>query len=157
MPLQTPRQVFSKRTENMPVTDTFKIDNSTILYSATAKGGSTVINRAVKISTDDTVALCAAGDAIQGVLRQVEPDGACTVQLFGYATLPTGNGATLTIGAKAQGAADAGSVVGAVNAIAETVSASPTQAEVQNVLRAGKSRATIVNNDDTANVVVLLG
>lgn len=136
---------------------TYTIDNSTITYSATANNGSAQVGRAVRYSTDDTVALCANGEAVEAKLILVEPDGKCTIQVFGYADLPSGNAATLTIGAKVMGATDAGSVTGAIAAIPETISASPTQAEVQAALKVGKSRAKIVNNDDTAKVIVLFG
>lgn len=136
---------------------TLKIDNSTITYSATAAKGSSVAGRAVKVSADDVVALAADGDPIDGVLEHVEADNFASVQLFGFATVPGGNSATLTIGAKVVGAADAGSVVGCVKAIPETVTASPTQAEVQNAFKAARTRARIYNNDDTAAVVIFLG
>ena len=44
--------------------ETYKIDNSTITYSATEDGGSAMVGLAVELSADDTVAL--TQDAEQG-------------------------------------------------------------------------------------------
>jgi hypothetical protein len=59
-----------------PVFVTYKIDNSTITYDATKAFGAatTMIGKAVTLSADDTVALCADGDAIEGKLVKVESD-----------------------------------------------------------------------------------
>lgn len=135
---------------------TYKSDGSTITYSATAVGGSARVGRAVKISTDDTVALAGDNDPIDGVLAQVEPDGKCSVQMYGFAKVPGGNGATLTVGLKLLGALDAGSVAGCVKTAPETVT-TPTAAEVTGAYRAARTRARVINNDDPAAVVIFLG
>lgn len=49
---------------------TFKVDGVTIVYDATKANGAadTMIGKAVTLSANDTVALCADGDAIVGKL-----------------------------------------------------------------------------------------
>ncbi len=104
---------------------TFKIDNSTITYSATADGGAaaTMLNHAVYLSLADTVALATAGSAVVGKLLKVESDNMCTVQVKGGMTLPAGTnnaGANaLAVGAKIVGDVDAlaaaGHIRGATN------------------------------------------
>lgn len=123
---------------------TFKIDNSTITYSATAANGSASAGLAVTLSTDDTVALVADGEAVIGRLENVSADNYATVKIKGAVKLPGGTGATLTLGAK---------IVGCLLIAAKgyiRIAASGTAAE--HVL----SRGMIVNNDDTSNVVVIL-
>lgn len=78
---------------------TFKIDNSTITYSATSTNGSASVGLAVTLSAAETVALAADGEAIVGKLISVEADNYCTVQVAGFMTLPGGTSATLTLGA----------------------------------------------------------
>ena len=82
---------------------TYKIDDSTITYSATANNGSAVVGRAVTMSAANTVALAADGEAIIGKLISVESDKVCRVQYEGYMTLPAGTGASLTLGKKIVG------------------------------------------------------
>ena len=77
---------------------TFKIDNSTITYLATADGGSSQVGLAVTLSAADTVALVADAGAVLGKLIHVESDNTCTVQIAGAMTLPAGTGASLTPG-----------------------------------------------------------
>src|SRR5204862_7344663 len=81
---------------------TAKIDGVTITFDATQPGGAaaTMIGKAVTLSADDTVALCADGDYVYGKLLKVEPDGFCSVQKWGMATLPAGTAAALTRGKK---------------------------------------------------------
>ena len=128
-----------------PVYVTFKIDNSTIIYSATANGGSSQIGLAVTFSADDTVALTADGDAVVGKLIMVSPDNKCTVQIEGGMTLPGGASATLTRGSAIVGALGASSAKGYIRS-----AASGTSAELI------KARGMIFNNADTANVAVFL-
>jgi len=123
---------------------TFKIDNSTITYSATAAGGSAVVGRAVTFSTDDTVALVADGEAVIGKLISVESDNYARVQYCGFMTLPAGTGASLTLGKKIVGAL----LVADKGYIREV--ATGTAAEL------GLARGFIVNNDTTTAVVVNL-
>lgn len=124
--------------------ETYKIDNSTITYDATKSGGSTQVGLAVELSTDDTVALTQDANRVLGKLLKVEPDLKCTVQTRGYTKFPSGAGATLTIGGAIVGDLD-GANRGYVR-----LAAPATLAEVAN------QRGIITNNDDTANVVVLL-
>lgn len=77
---------------------TFKIDNSSITYSATATNGSSVVGRAVTMASAETVSLAADGEAIVGKLISVESDNYCTVQTGGFMTLPGGTSASLTVG-----------------------------------------------------------
>lgn len=84
---------------------TFWADGTTIVYSATAPGGSVSVGLAVTFAAGtDVVGLCADGDAVVGKLLKVEADGACTIQNKGNCTLPAGNAATITPGLKAVGA-----------------------------------------------------
>lgn len=69
---------------------TFKIDNSTITYSATANGGSSQVGLAVKLSAADTIALAGAGAGVLGKLIKVEADNMATVQVAGGMTLAAG-------------------------------------------------------------------
>jgi len=126
---------------------TFKIDGVTIVYDATKTGGaaSTMINKAVTLSADDTVALAADGDAIVGKLLSVESDSKAVVQVEGFCDLPGGDGATLTRGAAIVGALGAASAKGYVRA-----AASGTAAELI------KCRGRIVRNGTTTAVVVQL-
>lgn len=131
---------------DLPVT--YKIDNSTIVYDATKAYGAaaTMIGKAVTLSADDTVALAADGDAIEGKLLRVESDNKAVVQVGGYCTLPGGDAATLTRGLKIVGALGAAAAKGYIRAVA-----SGTAAEIN------KGRGRIVRNGTTTAVVVHLG
>lgn len=122
--------------------ETYKIDNSTITYSATQINGSAQVGLAVELSTDDTVALTQDANPVLGKLIKVEADLKATIQTGGYMKLPSGAGAALTIGRKIVGDLD----TAARGYIREMAPA--TLAEVAN------ARGIIINNDDTANVVV---
>ena len=126
---------------------TYKIDNSTITYDSTKANGAatTMIGKAVTLSADDTVALAADADAIEGKLIRVEADNKCTVQVSGYMTLPGGASATLTRGLAIVGALGASSAKGYIR-----VAASGTAAEL------AKCRGRIVRNGTTTAVVVHL-
>lgn len=124
---------------------TYKIDASTITYSATAAGGSSQVGLAVTFSADDTVALTADGSAVIGKLILVESDGKCNVMTDGTMTLPGGDSATLTVGATIVGALGADSAKGYIRS-----AASGTAAELV------KARGRIENNDTTTAVVVTL-
>lgn len=82
---------------------TFKIDASTITYSATSANGSAQVGLAVAFSAAETVELAGDGEEIVGKLISVEPDGYCTVQVAGFMTLPGGTSASLTPGKKIVG------------------------------------------------------
>lgn len=123
---------------------TFKIDDSTITYSATATNGSSVVGRAVTMSAAETVALAADGEAIVGKLISVEADNYCTVQVAGFMTLPGGTSATLTVGKKIVGDL----LVAAKGYIREV--ATGTAAEL------GLARGMIIDASVTTAVVVRL-
>ncbi len=124
---------------------TYKIDDSTITYDATKTGGSAQVGLAVTFSTDDTVALCADGDAVIGKLILVEGDDKANVMTEGTMTLPGGDSATLTLGATIVGALGAASAKGYIRS-----AASGTAAELV------KARGRIENNNTTTAVVVTL-
>lgn len=86
-----------------PVFATFKIDNSTIVYSASYAGGSVSVGLAVNLSAAQTVQLAGDGEIVLGKLIKVEADNIATVQIAGGMTLPGGTAATLTVGSKIMG------------------------------------------------------
>jgi hypothetical protein len=140
--------------EIAPVRATYKIDNSTIVYDATKAGGSASALAsqtagtgmlAVTLSADDTVALAADGDAIEGGLVSVESDNKCVVQVGGYTPFKGGTSATLT-----RGTTIVGALLSAVKGYVRSA-ASGTAAELI------KARGRIVNNGDTSKVMVDLG
>lgn len=120
-------------------------DNSTILYDGTLPNGSASIGLAVTLSANDTIALCADGDAVLGKLIKVESDLVCTVQYKGTMTLPAGASATVTRMTTIVGALGASSAKGCIRS-----AASGTAAELI------KARGFIANNADTTKVVVSL-
>lgn len=92
---------------------TQKIDGTTITYDVTKANGIGVAagtGLAVTFTADDTVGLCADGDAVIGKLLKVDSDGFCTVMTDGFTTLPS-NG-TITRGTKAVGALSGGGARG---------------------------------------------
>lgn len=127
-----------------PQTVTFSIDNSTITYSSDQPGGSAAVGKAVRLSGNATVALTVDGSRVLGKLMLVEWDGKCTVMTGGYMKLPAGSGATLTVGEKIVGDLD-GATPGYIRAVA-----TGTPAEL------GHADGTIIDNSDTAKVVVRL-
>lgn len=102
---------------------TYIIDNTTIVYSASAVGGSASVGLAVTFSGNNTIALCADGDAVLGKLILVEPDGKAHVQELGHMTLPGGASATLTRGTKIVGALGAASAKGYIRSAASATAA----------------------------------
>ncbi len=129
---------------------TYKIDAVTITYDSTKKGGSAQAEAsqtggrlAVTLSADDTVALCADGDAIEGGLIAVEADGKCSVQVEGYQKFKGGASATLTRGSKIVGALGASSAKGYIRS-----AASGTATELV------KCRGRVIRNADATAVVV---
>lgn len=91
---------------------TYKIDNSTIVYSATEVNGSASTGLAVTLSGNGTVALCADADEVIGKLISVSSDNKASVQVEGYMTLPGGSSATLTAGSRIAGDLGAASAKG---------------------------------------------
>jgi hypothetical protein len=120
-------------------------DGVTITYDRTLRGGSSVVGKAVTVGANRTVALCADGDPVEGILEVVEADGVCTVKYDGYGVLPGGAAATLTRGRKFVGAVGAG---GAGDKGYIRVAASAGDALV--------ARGAIVDNADATAVIVRL-
>ena len=81
----------------------FKIDNSTITYSATSNGGSAQVGLAVALSAADTIELVGDGEEVIGKLISVESDNIAVVQIAGGMTLAAGTAASLTLGKKIVG------------------------------------------------------
>jgi hypothetical protein len=123
---------------------TYKIDNSTITYSATAANGSASVGLAVTMSADDTVALTGDADRVRGRLEQVFADGYCSVTDEGYVELPGGTGAALT-----RGKAIVGDLLAAAKGYIREVDTA-VAAEL------GKMGGEIINNGVTTAVVVKL-
>ena len=63
----------------------------------------------VKMSANDTVAICSTGDRLMGVAIDVKDDGYCTVQLNGYVTMKY-SGTAPTVGYAVLGANGTGGV-----------------------------------------------
>lgn len=125
--------------------ETFKIDNSTITYSATAANGSAQVGLAVTLSADKTAALAGDGEFVLGKLISVDPDLKAVVQTKGYCTLPGGTSATLTLGEKIVGdllSSDKGYIQAVATGTASQL---------------GHARGAIIDNDTTTAVVVDLG
>jgi len=123
----------------------FKIDNSTITYSATASGGSSQVGLAVTLSAADTVKLAEDGEAVVGKLVKVESDNVAVVQIAGGMHLPGGASASLTLGKKIVGALGAGNAKGYIREVATA-----TAAEL------GLMRGFIVDAGTTTEVWVIL-
>lgn len=121
----------------------YKIDGVTITYDATQPNGSAAVGKAVTFSADDTVALTADGDAVVGKLVGVEPDGTAVVQDEGYATLPGGQGATLTRGSAIVGALGASSAKGYIRSAASATAAELIKCRGM-ITNAGTPAATVV-------------
>lgn len=87
---------------------TFKIDNSTITYSATAANGSSQVGLACKFTSDGdgTIELTTDGSFVLGRICNVTHDGFATVQIAGVMLLPSGDSATITEGAAIVGDLD---------------------------------------------------
>lgn len=155
MALATPRNIVGFEETAGTHDLTFKIDNSTITYSATAANGAatTMIDKAVTLSADDTVALAADGDAVVGKLISVTADLKCSVRVLGYVTLPAGASATVTRGKKIVGALGASSAKGYIRDV--VVAAGTYAASEAN--EAQKARGMIINVGTTTAVGVILG
>lgn len=123
---------------------TFKIDDSSITYSATETNGSAQVGLAVTFDDDETVSLVADGEAVIGKLISVTADNYCTVQVAGAMTLPGGTSATLTNGKQIVGDL----LVAAEGYIREVAEATAAELAV--------SRGWIIDNSVTTAVVVYL-
>lgn len=124
---------------------TFKIDDSTITYSAASDNGSAQVGLAVTLSAAATVALVADGEAVVGKLISVTKDNFAVVQTHGICTLPGGTSAGLTLGEKIVGDL----LVAAKGYVREVATA--TAAEL------GHARGQILDAGTTTAVVVDLG
>lgn len=72
------------------------IAGSGIAYDATQPHGSAHVGKVVMHSAEDEVDLVTAGSEVCGKLIKVEPDGFCTVQVGGFADVPTTGTVTYT-------------------------------------------------------------
>jgi hypothetical protein len=155
MALATPRNIVGYEETADPTDLTFKIDNSTITYDATKARGAatTMLDKAVTLSADDTVALAADGDAVVGKLISVEGDNKCSVRVLGFVTLPAGASATVTRGKKIVGALGASSAKGYIRDV--VVAAGTYAASEAN--EAQKARGLIIDVGTTTAVGVILG
>lgn len=124
---------------------TYKIDNSTILFDRSKRGGSAGVGLAVTLSGDDTVALAADGDAVVGKLILVEADNKCNVMTGGTMEFGQGDGATVTRGTKIVGALGASSAKGYIRSVNTAVAA-----------ELGKARGLIENVATATAIVVTL-
>jgi hypothetical protein len=124
---------------------TFIIDASTITYDVNQPNGSAQVGKAVKLSGNATIALATDGSHVLGKLELVEADGKATVQTEGYMSLPGGDGATLTLGAKIVGDLGPSSAAGYIRAVA-----TGTAAEL------GMARGMIIDPSVTTEVWVKL-
>lgn len=124
--------------------ETFKIDDSTITYSATETNGSAQVGLAVNLSAAETVQLAGDGEAVLGKLIKVEADDKAVVQTKGYCTLPGGDGATLTLNAKIVGDLDGSGNEGYVRAVNTAVAAELGVADGR-IIDAGTTTAVVVD------------
>lgn len=102
---------------------TYKIDNSTITYSATAVNGSAQVGLAVTFSADNTVQLVGDGEFVLGKLISVDSQLKAVVQVGGFMELPGGAGATLTRGKAIVGDLGASSAEGYIREVATATAA----------------------------------
>lgn len=77
--------------------------DDTIVFDATKVGGSEQVGLATTLESNKTVSLVGDGEAVEGRLESVDPDGFCVVQVGGYQKLKRGTSATLTPGKKIVG------------------------------------------------------
>lgn len=124
--------------------ETFKIDNSTITYSATEDNGSAQVGLAVRLSAANTVELVGDGEAIVGKLIQVHSDNMAVVQTKGYCTLPGGSGATLTLGLAIVGDLGASSAEGYIR-ISDGATAAEIAGQKGKIIDAGTTTAVVVD------------
>jgi hypothetical protein len=129
---------------------TFWADGSTIVFTPSGINGlaAAMLGKAVTYSAtaDDTVKLCADGDAVVGKLLKCEPDGACTVQIAGYTSLPAGNAASNTRGKLQVGALGPASAAGYIR--------DANTATAAELARTGPHAVAVA---DTANIWVDFG
>lgn len=122
----------------------FGIDGVTLIYDPTAAFGHAAAGRAVTLSGDKIVALCADGEFVLGRLEAIESDGTAIVIVDGLVQLPGGNGATLTRGKEIVGALGPASAKGYIREVA-----SATAAEL------ARGRGSLLTSDATSPWVML--
>jgi hypothetical protein len=126
---------------------TFKIDNSTITFSASEVGGSAQVGKAVKLAAAaDTVELTTDGSEVLGELKQVYADNYGVVQVKGMSKLPQGSGAAVTLGKAIVG--DTSGASSDPGYIREVASGTAAELAVQ--------RGTIINAATATAIIVLL-
>jgi len=120
--------------------------DTSIVYDATKKGGSQQAEDglAVTLTSDKKVGLVGDGEAVEGLLILVEPDGRCSVQTGGYMPFKAGTGASLGLDKKIVGAL-LSAAKGYIREVATGVAA-----------ELGVARGRIIDNDDTSAVIVKL-
>lgn len=134
-----------------PLRVTLTADNTSITYSSTAAGGSAVINRAVKLSADNTVSLTTAASHVIGKLLSVAADLRCLVQIGGFMTLPKGTNYAGAVGDRIIGDV----LVAAEGYVKHVAAAGGTYAQSEsNAILAG--RGTVYDDSDSALVLVHL-
>ena len=121
-----------------------KIDGVTITFDIAYPRGSSVVDRAVTLSTDDTYALAATGEEIAGVLFLVDRDGKCTIHKGEGLEAPAGTGASVTPGKK---------IVGAQRSSAKGYI---KEADYEELAEIACARGQIINNDNLDKVVFSL-
>lgn len=132
---------------------TMLVDAITLTYSATEKNGSAGAGLAVaaKTTVEDTVELVTTDQRVLGKVLQVEPDGACAVQIEGGCELPQGTGPALIRGRRIVGALST-AARGYIAGVADPAAAY-AQAEAIRVLNAGH---TVLKIADTTKAQVYL-
>jgi hypothetical protein len=126
-------------------TQTYKIDNSTITYEANQPNGTSKAGLALTLNANKTVALAGDGEGVLGKLIAVEPDDKAVVQTEGYASLPGGEGATLSLMTAIVGDLGPSNAKGYIRSVATA-----TAAEL------GRCHGMIVDASDTTEVWVKL-
>lgn len=139
-------------TDERLTSQTFFADADTIVYDGTQINGASpaTLNKAVTYDEDgdDIIALCSDGDAVVGKLLRVESDGACTVAIAGYNTLPAGAAATVTRGRKQ---------VGALGGVSTTDKGYIRDVASATAAEQARHGPYAVANADLANVVIDFG
>lgn len=121
-----PRAV-ALREGNAGCYETYETDHAagtpTIVFDATKAGGSSQVGLAVTIGAGGIISLTLDGSHVLGKLIKVETDGFANVQIGGYATLPGGASASLTVGKRIVGALGASSAKGYIREVATATAA----------------------------------
>lgn len=126
---------------------TYNIDGVTIVFDGTKPNGAatTMIDKAVTFTADDTVGLTVDASRVVGKLIRVSGDGKCTVQVGGFMDFPAGASASVSLGKQIVGALGAAAAKGCIREVNTGAAA-----------ELGVSRGSIQNNDDLTKVWVRL-